>query len=450
MNKTLLLRKTAQLFLLIIILALNSCTKNEDSIGLDFQPPSDRLGTNFSDSTEISAYSVIEDSIVTSGLSQNVVGWINDPFFGITQAGFATQFHLPSRDVQFSGNPVLDSVVLVISYRGFYGDTNSGVNFKVYELDESLSSSATYHQFFNVNTKQKPLNNNPSLYYQTRISTPIMSATDTTNAQFRIKLKTSWGQSKIFDKSGQSELFDNTNFKEYFKGLLITAENSIGAGHMVYLGINKSTVSGIYFYYHTTESNQTFRLLVEDDCVRANKYDHKGYASATVQFRNQVLNHDTTLGAQELYLQPGGGVNAYLKFPSIREQFKDRRVIINRAELVITNMLTNRNGFYCPQKITLAKNSGTGSYQFIPDDAITEGDAYFGGMYNAATNDYRFRITRYIQQLINSETPDYGLTMFISGRSIYGNRLIFSGYNPTITSSKNKPLRLELSYTYLD
>lgn len=357
MNKTLLLRKTAQLFLLIIILALNSCTKNEDSIGLDFQPPSDRLGTNFSDSTEISAYSVIEDSIVTSGLSQNVVGWINDPFFGITQAGFATQFHLPSRDVQFSGNPVLDSVVLVISYRGFYGDTNSGVNFKVYELDESLSSSATYHQFFNVNTKQKPLNNNPSLYYQTRISTPIMSATDTTNAQFRIKLKTSWGQSKIFDKSGQSELFDNTNFKEYFKGLLITAENSIGAGHMVYLGINKSTVSGIYFYYHTTESNQTFRLLVEDDCVRANKYDHKGYAGATVQFRNQVLNHDTTLGAQELYLQPGGGVNAYLKFPSIREQFKDRRVIINRAELVITNMLTNRNGFYCPQKITLDRKS---------------------------------------------------------------------------------------------
>ncbi len=450
MNTYSLLKGSTQLLLLTLMLVITSCTKDPDSIGLDIQPPTDRLGTDFSDSTSITAYSVIEDSIITSGLSQNIVGWINDPYFGVTQAGFATQFHLPSRDVQFSNNPILDSVVLVISYRGFYGDTNSAVNFKVYELDESLSADKTYHQFFDIRTKQKPLNYNPSLYYQTRISTPIISANDTANAQFRIRLSNRWGQNKIFDKSGQSELFDNDNFKNYFKGLLITAENSIGVGHMVYLGINKSTVSGIYFYYHTTESNQTFRLLVEDGCVRANQYDHKNYSGAIPQIKNQVLNGDTSLGEKQLYLHPGGGINTYIKFPSIREQFNGRRVIINRAELVITNTIPNENGFYCPQKITLAKNSGTGTYQFIPDDAITEGEDYFGGIYNASTMEYRFRITRYIQQLINSTTPDYGLTLFISGRAIYANRLIFAGYKRNMVEGRVKPLRLELSYTYLD
>jgi hypothetical protein len=168
------------------------------------------------------------------------------------------------------------------------------------------------------------------------------------------------------------------------------------------------------------------------------------------QIRNNITNPDTVLGASQLYLHPGGGINSCLKFPNIREQFKNRRVVINRAELIITNVIPNNRGFYMPAKITVAKNSGTGSYLFLPDDAVTEGDVYFGGAYNSSTNEYRFRITRYIQELVNTTTPDYGLTMFISGRAIFGNRLIFTGYRKGLISGRLKPLRLELSYTYLD
>lgn len=442
--------KASCVLLTLLVLTIASCTKEPDSIGLDVQPPSDRLGTNFSDTTEIIAYSVKEDSIVTSGLSQNTVGFIKDPYFGITQAGFATQFHLPTRDVHFDGNPVLDSVVLVISYRGFYGDTNSAVNFKVYELDQDLFADSTYYQFSSFRTKPKPINSNPYTYYQTRISTPIMSSEDTTMAQFRIKLSTSWGQKKIFDKSGQNEISDNVNLKNYFKGLYITAEDAIGLGHMVYLGINESTVSGIYFYYHTGTVNSTFRLLVEKTCARANHFNHNEYNGAISAIQNQVNNNQTSLGANQLYLHPGGGINTYIKFPSVKEQFKGRRVVINRAELVITNVIPNTKGFYVPQKLTLAKNSGTGSYLFTPDDAITEGDDYFGGAFNSATNEYRFRITRYIQEMINSDNPDYGLTVFISGRAVVSNRLIFMGYRKGLVAGRLKPLRLELSYTYLD
>lgn len=447
MNNT----KTIALFIFALItISLVSCTKDPDSIGLDVQPPSDRLGTNFTDSSQIIAYSVIEDSIVTSKLSQNVVGFLNDPYFGTMSAGFATQFNLPTRDVKFDFNPVLDSVVLVISYRGFYGDTTSAVNFKVYELAEALSPDATYHQDFSIATNQKPINFNSSQYYTSQISTPIYS-TDTAMPQFRIRLSNRWGQTKIFDKSGQPEIAGNDAFKNYFKGLLITAEDARGLGHLVYLGINKSTTSGIYFYYHNDVNvGQTFRLLVEDDCARANQYKHNNYANAVSPIRNQVIMHNTLLGANQLYLHPGGGINTIIKFPTVKDQFKDRRVVINRAELVITNLIPNVKGFYVPQKITLAKNSESGTYLFLPDDAITEGEDYFGGIYNATTNEYRFRITRYIQQLLSSNDANYGLTLFISGRAIYGNRLIFAGYNPSISLSKTKPLRLEISFTYLD
>ncbi len=434
----------------ILTIAATSCTKESDSIGLDVQPPTDRLGTNFTDTTQIIAYSVKEDSIITSNLSQNIVGFIKDPYFGSTQAGFATQFHLPTRDVQFTGNPILDSVVLVISYRGFYGDTNSAVNFKVYELNQDFNADSSYYQNTPINVKPKPINSNPSAYYQTRISTPVMSSQDTTMPQFRIKLSTSWGQHKIFDKSGQSELSDNANLKNHFKGLYITAEDAMGLGHMVYLGINESTVSGIYFYYHTSEANLTFRLLVEKTCARINHYDHNGYHGALSAIQNQVNNNQTSLGANQLYLHPGGGINTFVQFPTVKEQFKGRRVVINRAELVITNVVPNTKGFYVPQQLTLAKKSSTGSYLFTPDDAITEGDDYFGGFYNASTNEYRFRITRYIQEILNSDNPDYGLTLFISGRAVVSNRLIFMGYRKGLIAGRLKPLRLELSYTYLD
>jgi hypothetical protein len=224
-----------------------------------------------------------------------------------------------------------------------------------------------------------------------------------------------------------------------------------GLGHMVYLGINKSTTSGIYCYYHTDDmQNQVFRLLVEDDCLRLNLYDHNNYANANAEIRNQVIFNDTSLGAKQLYLHPGGGINTKIKFPTIREQFKNRRVVINRAELVISNLIPNQKGFYVPVNLTMAKNSSTGTYLFLPDDAITEGSDYFGGAYDIVKNEYRFRITRYIQQLINTNTDDYGLTLFISGRAVYGNRLIFSGHKPSGINSKPRPLRLEISFTYLD
>jgi hypothetical protein len=451
LNKTILTKPYTLIFSVLISLILVSCTKEPESIGLDVQPPSDRLGTNFTDTTHIIAYSVLEDSIVTSALSQNVVGYVNDPYFGTMSAGFVTQFNLPSRDVHFDNNPVLDSVVLVVGYRGLYGDTTSGVNFKVYELSQDIYKDSTYYQNSTYSVYSKPLNYNPSQYHTTQISTPVISPTDTTGAQFRIRLSTRWGQTKIFNKSNQPEISSNDLFKAYFKGLYITAEDARGLGHLVYLGINKSTTSGVYFYYHNdSETSQVFRILVEDDCARANQYNHRNYSTASIQIRNQVINHDTSLGANQLYLHPGGGINTYVKFPTVREQFKNRRVVINRAELVITNLIPNMKGFYVPAQITLVANSSTGTYLFLPDDAFTEGSDYFGGIYNSTTNEYRFRITRYIQHLINSTDEDYGLTMLVSGRAVFGNRLIFAGYHPNISLSKNKPFRLELSYTYLD
>lgn len=439
------------LFSLLITFTISSCNKEADIIGSDIQPPSEVLNLQFTDSVDIYAYSILEDTIVSSNVYQDVVGFLNDPVFGKFKSGFATQLHLPSRSVNFGENAVVDSVVLVVAYKGFYGDTNSAVNFKVYEIDEDLIKDSSYNQNYNLKYISKPLNEEPNLYQTSEINKIKITQQDTTFPAFRIKLSSSWAQKRIFSKSGSWELENNINFKIYFKGLYIVAEDAYKLGHLLYLGINQSAKSGVFIYYHnSTGVKEPFQLKVENECSRINLYNHFNHSTSNIEIINQVVNKDTLLGKEKLYLKPCGGYNVKICFPNIKNRFNRRRVVINKAELIISNLITNYNTMYPPAKLTLAKNTATiGSYQFLPDDALFNGDQYFGGSYDLNKHQYRFRITRYIQKLIDSNEEDNGITLFISSRSALGNRLLFGGYNPS-QISKDKKLKLELSYTFLD
>jgi hypothetical protein len=72
-------------------------------------------------------------------------------------------------------------------------------------------------------------------------------------------------------------------------------------------------------------------------------------------------------------------------------------------------------------------------------------ESYFGGKYDASTKEYRFRITKYIQQLVqDSLINNNEINLVVNGAGIRANRLTFYGTNPDDFS---KRLRLELSYT---
>src|SRR5690554_7182021 len=97
-------------------------------IGLEIQPPSDRLNAFFTDSASVFAYTQLDDSIRTDNLSLNVVGYLNDRLMGKTQAGVAFEIIPSSRNVKFGEEVVVDSAFLTIAYKGFYGDSTLGVS----------------------------------------------------------------------------------------------------------------------------------------------------------------------------------------------------------------------------------------------------------------------------------------------------------------------------------
>ena len=134
-------------------------------------------------------------------------------------------------------------------------------------------------------------------------------------------------------------------------------------------------------------------------------------------------------------------------FPYLEDAFAkfDNRVIIHRAELVVTNVNPHETYLIQPNVITIQGiRKSDSSIRFLPDDDYYTNSAYFGGIYDDATAEYRFRITRYVQQLILQQ-DDWcnAINLIVRGSAVRPHRLIFDGTDPASPTR----LRLEISYS---
>jgi hypothetical protein len=79
----------------------------------------------------------------------------------------------------------------------------------------------------------------------------------------------------------------------------------------------------------------------------------------------------------------------------------------------------------------------------LPD--ANEGDSYLGGSYNSTTQEYRFNIARYIQQVLTGEKNNNGLYLLAGNGSINANRVVLGG-----AGSSTLPMKLNITYTKLE
>jgi hypothetical protein len=422
---------------LIILSAvfLFSCNKEPDLIGLDLLPEGDRLGANFMDTTTIVAYSVYEDSVLTSGMTYGVIGSIYDPVFGKTTASLYSQIRMTTNAPTFGSNPVVDSVVLVLPYYGIFGDTTALQTFKVYELSGSLVADKNY---YSNNAGIDTLSMLAEKTFLPRVNDSVLVDTVTNTKvipQLRLRFNPLFA-SRILNATA-ADLADNDKFVEYFKGIVITVdeENTPGKGSLVSFNLT-STTSRLKMYYHNASDTTVYDFGMAAS-ARFNKYEHYGYTEASPDFKTQ-LNGDTAQGRQQLFIQAFGGVKVKLRFPYLKKWAADQKIAINDAQLIMSNAdLTSK--FDAPTQLTLRGIISDTTQSILVDE--NEGIAYFDGLYNDSKG-YRFRVSRYIQQFLIPATEDKGLYLFVPGASYYGNRLILNG-----TASASGKMKLAITYT---
>ncbi|MCQ2285700.1 MAG: DUF4270 domain-containing protein [Bacteroidales bacterium] len=437
--------KRLLLSVVTLLVLLSACKKEQDVIGLELQGADELLGNSFCDTVTISAYSLLQDSVVTRNLSNCTFGMITDPVFGKTKAGFYTQFDLSGSNINFGNNPVLDSVVFTLPYTGYFGDTTSSMKIRVYELTENLSSSETYYEFSTTAHSSSNLtyDGNYTLVPHPTSATYVDTVKNTPH--LRIRLADAFGINRILNSNA---LIDNNSFQNDLKGFYVEVESVTGTGCLIYSNL-LSSLAGLTVYYKNDGNNnqQKYTFSISSSkCAFYTHYDHFDYSAASSDFKNQVLNGQQNLGKSTLYLQGTSGVMTRMTFPYLANSFFIY-LIINKAELVISDISEDEATFFPPAKIGLQLVKQDNTLSYLLDDEIYTSTNYFGGEYNSSKKEYRFRITKYVQQLVlGSRDPDNGINIVVNGAGIHANRLVFAGTEPG-ELLKDKRLRLEIYYT---
>ncbi len=436
------------LLLLLSIASFVSCQKEPDSLGLDLQPAGDKLNVIYTDTCSVNAYTLIDDSLRTDNYNVNLLGSIVDPIFGVSTASIFTQIRLANNNVTFSAAPVLDSLVLSIPYSGLYQYASSfqelvttPQHIKIFEVTDLMSKDSAYYA-------DKMLAYDGYKVLADMTFTPNINDSVTVGgtkypAMLRIKFNSYFGNKLLTASS--ANFIDNDHFTQFIKGLLIRTEplnpSMVNKGSMMYLNLY-SNLTNLNLYYKATSTDTTetlYSFLIDNYAARYNYFGHNGYKDASYSMKSQMgigMPKDTTLGKQTVYLQSMGGTKVKMILPTVRNLVKNQKVAINEAVLVFKDA-DNNDFFSPPATITLLKKLANGSTSILPD--LIEGSTFFDGAYNPYTREYKIRITRYLQQLLNSTDPDYGLIILVDNRRTTANRVMLKGTN-------SGGIKLEIKY----
>ena len=423
----------------LLFLLISSCTKELSPIGMDLLNPLDLLSMGYTDTVQIKAYSIPEDSVYTRNLTYAQVGSMYDPVFGRTNATFYSQLFTSTTSLRFGTSPVFDSAYLYLPFKSSYGDTLSNMTLHVYALTEGIIDSL--HSYSNTTLTYDQANPLGEITFQPKPHDSTFYNGQKQAPMLRIPINSNFGNYIL--SADTNSLNNNTEFVKYFKGICVVAEpqNTPGKGCIVTFSM-PSNYSRIQMYYHNTEDTLSYSFAITTDCSRFQNYDHNGYAEAVPLLKEQLLGN-TSPGQQFLFAQGMAGVKIKIEFPYLNKWFDTEKIVVNDAQLILGNASVS-DVFANPSAVTLrgVGESGTTSPYSVIDE--TENSAYFDGTFNMSTNSYRFRLTRYIQQVLTGQVSNKGLHLIIPSASYVGTRLVLNG-----TESPQSDLKLYLRYTKL-
>jgi hypothetical protein len=326
-----------------------------------------------------------------------------------------------------------------------YGDSMVPLSFRVYELSETIDYDTAHYS-------NQTLAYLPQLLGEaTLISRPFDSVLiDTTYVAPHFSLQLSRELGERLMSYEDTIYYNNVDFTDRFKGLYFEPVYTSGIGNITFFNMGDLYSKITLYYQNEVSDSLSYNLYPGAITPSFQNYDHNNYLEADPDFYQQVIQKDTILGEQKFYMQALGGVDSYIRFPSLFKRADYARYAINEAKLIITN-LDPDNMIIPPNNMLLfqqkySTTDSTNNYFYIADTG--GGDAYFGGYYNSTLKQYEFRITKYVQDYIKGLYESDYLLMQITGAAYSGSRLVaggsFSDDNPQAR------IRLELIYTEID
>lgn len=432
MNPTFLSRKY-RLAIVSFACLLYACTKIESTtIGGELIPPIDGVNTKDTFLTVITDIFPEKDTFRVPKNQDHVLGYISaipgtgDQLFGSTQA--AINFQVTPQFTPFfyevrKDSLYLDSAVLVLNYRGAWGDTTSTLNIRVFEIDPAaqMKSDSAYSnvvEFPKAALIGSRDNIDPKL-----LDDSVHAFKENAKNQLRIPLTSSFGTKLLNDFDSTNAFKSDSLFKTYFGGLTVEAQ-TLGN---VLLKFNLQDVdTKIALYYKYDKRGGGGR----DTTVRYFHFNPITCASSNYIKRDRSTAEVVTYLANAtpdslLHLQAAPGTYARILIPGL-DSLSNR--IVHRAELLmeqVSDQTLNSDRHYTPPALFLTAFSDDSARRFaVPYDVeLTPSGVsnflIFGGIpfkktdaNNTSVTAYNFTLTRYVQSIVTRKEKNYKLALF--------------------------------------
>jgi hypothetical protein len=429
---------------LVLVFLLTDCKDDPNSLGLDVQPPFDKIEVRSFDTTKVVAYSQFVDSVRTDETSVNLLGSLKDPVFGVSTAEIYTQFRLAATSHVFGETDEFDSLILTLDPISIYGDSSSAMTVRVYEISEQIFLDSSYYSDDSKEVYPELLCEKTFI---PDLINDVVTPDDTLDPHIRLDLTslTPSLATKLITCPADS-MTTNASFQNYFYGLFVEVEPATSSGSILSIDL-MSTLSEMALYYHNdTVDSLSFRYPININSARFGQFTHD-YTQGDALFQSQLIDEDTTLGQNLCYIQALSGVKVFVRFPELKEYFGDTTVAINEARFFLNNAEADPP-LGIARQLVMVKKKEDGSFDVLDDQL--NGLDYYGGIYDEDSQGYWFRITSSIQDLVLSEDPDYGYEIILSGGAINAERVVLNGTLPTEEELIDDRMKLVVTYTAID
>jgi len=470
-----------------------SCTKlDTTNLGSDLIPVVDNVNT-FADTLFVDAtQKEYTDTTIVGSNDSHVLGNItNDPMFGSTAADVYMQ--LKPAFFPFSFGNIdsivgLDSAVLCLSYKGYWGDSNYIQTLEAREVMDNEFKDST-GKIWPVSGTPPVTGSaiSPATNVDIRRLGDLMKyahVNDSVTNQIRIKLNADYAN-RLFTSdstlvgSGNHAFYNDSTFKRAFNGIAV---KGIGTGNaLMYVNLS-DTNTKIEMHFRIKNAGKIDTTYKSLKLITASTSTVKFSRTANHILRNRAGTPSTFPTGNEIYLQGQPGTYASLVIPQL-SNYSNR--IIHRAELLMEQIPTdpiNDSIFTAPNYLYLdLKDSGAVNrykpiyYDLNPGDVYDPDQktsyyypaqgpdfSYFGGFGRRRITPagsivyYNINISRYVQHLVTLQGKNYEMRLFPAFQIHYGQYSSYQAYSNNVALGRIKmgsgtnpdhPMRLRIIYS---
>ncbi len=458
-----LLAKNIALSGIVGIILISACTDKTSQIGADLVPNGPLSDLNRIDTMSMNAYSVKVDSVLTTGQAENLIGFLNDPVFGKVVSSTYAQLIPDAFSFKGFDGYVLDSVVFSLKYsKSYYGDTLTTQTIHIHEITEPFERGGLYYSNHELQYNPVPIVSHT--YNPTPLKTDTsVSVRPSLEVRMKIPVENLF-VTNLWNLDSTSLHTDTSlvNLDEFVKlvnGIHIKVDPSDGeTGALV--GFNMTSVDTKLTFY-TKEDNEDANLkefdfvIIPNYSAWLNKHDHMNFEGAETDLLNQINNINKESSKEKLYIQPLAGTRVHFDFPHLKSLNDIGNIIINKAELILSygedDELTDLNIFN-PTGLNIGLRHINDTTTVVPDYYVDGGrGVHLGGSIDTTNKEYRFRLTRYVQEVLqNKDENELGLVLFSGSETNGYSRLIFRGFDPVNSEFFDNRFRLEVTYSIIE